>query len=187
MAFSLTRPLREPQTYRNLAYLALALPLGVLELSFLVAGFALSLLLLVTLVGVAVLGKTVDGAFALARLERRLASRLLRAEIPVAMPRTAPSGAGLTRRLGVCLSCTTTWQRLAYLSAKLPLATVTVALVGAALGLSLTLLAAPLYDGGVEAIAAALTGAVALLAALHLVNALAALWARLGAALLPAA
>jgi hypothetical protein len=187
MTRALTRPLRDPQTYRNLAYLALSLPLGLLELAFLLIGLALALVLLVTLLGVAVLGRTVDGAFALARFERRLAARLLGAEIPVTTPRAAPEGASIPRRLRICFSCETTWQRLGYLVAKLPLAALTVALAGAALTLSLTLLAAPLYRSGADALAAALLGAVALPAALHLVNALARVWARLGTALLPAA
>jgi Putative sensor len=187
MTNALTRPLRDRQTYRNLAYLALALPLGLAEFLFLLVGLALTLVLLVTLLGVAVFDRTMGGAFALARLERRLAARLLRAEIPLATPRVAPPGASIWRRLRVCLSCGTTWQRLGYLAAKLPLATITVALAGAALALSALLLASPLYAHGFAALAFAAAGALALPAALHLVNALAGLWARLGAALLPAA
>jgi hypothetical protein len=181
-----TRTLRSPQTYRNLAYLALALPLGLLELTFLLAGLALSLLLLVTLLGVAVLGKTVDGAFALARLEQRLAVRLLRTDIPAASGAVPPPGAGVATRLRVYGGSATTWRRLGFLAAKLPLAAATVSLAAAALGLSLALLAAPLYEDGAGPLAAALVGAAALLPALHLVNALAGLWARLGRALLPA-
>ena len=184
---TLVRPLAQRQTYRNLAYLALALPLGLLELAFLTLGLGLALVLLVTLLGVAVLGRTFDGAFALARLERRLAARLLGADIPVEAAAVPPADAGLARRLRVVFCCRTTWQRLGYLTAKLPLATITVALVGAALALSLVLLAAPLYAHGLTALAFAAGGAVALPAALHLANALAGLWARLGRTLLPAA
>ena len=187
MLRALTRPLRDRQTYRNLAYLALALPLGLLEFAFLVAGLALALVLLVTLVGVAVLGRTVDGAFALARLERRLTTLLLGTQIPVATAALPPAGAGTTARLRVQLCCPTTWQRLAFLVTRLPLAGASFALAGAALGLSVLLLAAPLYAGGPAAIAFAAAGAVALPAALHLANALAGLWGRIGAALLPAA
>jgi hypothetical protein len=184
---ALTRPLRDRQTYRNLAYLALALPLGILEFVFLVLGLALALVLLITLVGVAVLGRTVDGAFALARLERRLTTGLLGTQIPVTTAAVPPADAGTPARLRVQLCCPTTWQRLAFLLARLPLAGASFALAGAALGLSVLLLAAPLYASGMTAIAFAAAGAVALPAALHLANALAALWGRIGAALLPAA
>ena len=187
MLRALTRPLRERQTYRNLAYLALALPLGILEVVFLAVGIVLTLVLLIPLLGVAVLGRTVDGAFALARIERALTTRLLGTEIPVATPALPPADAGAPARLRVQLCCPTTWQRLAYLFARLPLAGASFALAGAALGLSAALLAAPLYAGGAAAIVFALAGAVALLLALHLANALAGLWGRMGAALLPAA
>jgi hypothetical protein len=187
MSPAVFRPVRDPQTYRNLAYLALALPLGLAELAFLAAGLALALLLLITLVGVAVLAKTVDGAFALARVERRLASGLLRAQIPAVPGALPPPGAGVAGRLRVQLCCGTTWRRLAFLTAKLPLATATFALAGGAVTGGLALLALALYGSGLQALAAGLAAAVAVPAALHLVNALAALWARLGAALLPAA
>jgi hypothetical protein len=187
MLRALTRPLRDRQTYRNLAYLALALPLGILEFAFLALGLALALVLLVTLVGVAVLGRTVDGAFALAHVERRLTTRLLGTPIGVATPAVPPADAGAAMRLRVQLCCPTTWQRLAFLVTRLPLAGASLALAGAALGLSAALLAAPLYAGGVAAIAFAAAGALALPAALHLANALAGLWGRIGAAWLPAA
>jgi hypothetical protein len=184
---ALTRPLRDPQTYRNLAYLALALPLGLLELAFLLAGVSLALVLLVTLLGVAVLARTLDGAFALARLERRLATRLLRIRMPTVAAAVPPEGAGVARRLLVQLCCGTTWRRVAYLAAKLPLATATLALAGAAVALALALLAVALYGSGLTALGAALASLVVVPAALHLVNALAGLWGRFGRALLPAA
>jgi hypothetical protein len=187
MTHTLTRPFRDRQTYRNLLYLALALPLGLVEFLFLVAGLALTLVLLVTLLGVVVLERTVNGAFALARLEQRITAGLLRTDVPVVTPHSAPAGASIARRLGVCLRCGTTWRRLGYLAAKLPLATITFALAGAALALSATLLAAPFYAHGLAAFAFAIAGAAALPAALHVINALAGLWARLGRALLPAA
>jgi Putative sensor len=187
MITAVTRPVRDRQTYRNLAYLALALPLGLVELLFLVVGFALALVLLVTLLGVAVAARTVDGAFALAHLERRLTTRLLRTQIPVALPAAPPPGAGAPTRLRVQLCCPTTWQRLAYLAARLPLAGASFALTGAALALSGWLIAAPLHESGAAAVGLTLAGALALPAALHLANALARMWARIGVVLLPAA
>ena len=86
MTLTLTRPLRQRQTYRNLAYLALAFPLGIVEFAFLATGLALGLGLLITWFGLAVLLATLGGAFVLARLERRLAARLLGAEIAATAP-----------------------------------------------------------------------------------------------------
>jgi hypothetical protein len=199
MRHALTSPLRQRQTYRNLAYLALAFPLGIVEFTFLVTGLALGLGLLITWFGLAVLLATLGGAFVLTRLERRLAAGLLGAEIPAAAPAaTAPPG--IPGRLKAHLTRRTTWTSLGYLAAKLPLATASFVVAAAALALSVALLAAPItygYDDAVvllgwdvdtlpEALASAAAGIAALPLALHLVNALAALWARFSRALLPA-
>jgi hypothetical protein len=194
----LTRPLRQRQTYRNLAYLALAFPLAIVEFAFLVTGLALGLGLLITWFGLAVLLATLGGACVLVRLERRLAAGLLGAEIPAAAP-AAIAPAGVPGRLMAHLTRRTTWTSLGYLAAKLPLATASFVVAAAALALSLGLLLAPFtygYDDAVvlfgwdvdtlpEALASAAAGIAALPLALHLVNALAALWVRLGRALLP--
>ena len=199
MTYALTRPLRQRQTYRNLVYLALSFPLGIVEFTFLVTGLALGLGLLITWFGLAVLLATLGGALLLARLERRLAARLLGAEIPAAAP-VAGGATGIPGRLLAHLSRRTTWTSLGYLAAKLPLATASFVLAATALTLSLGLLVAPFtygYDDAVvllgwdvdtlpEALTSAAAGITALLLATHLVNALAALWARLGRALLPA-
>jgi hypothetical protein len=198
--YRLTHPLRQRQTYRNVAYLALALPLGIVEFTFLVAGLALGLGLLITWFGLAVLLATLGGAFVLARFERRLATSLLGTEIPAAAP-VADGATGIPGRLLAHLSRRTTWTSLGYLAAKLPLATVSFVLAATALTLSVGLLVAPFtsgYDHAVvlfgwdvdtlpEALASAAAGITALLLAAHLVNALAAVWARLSRALLPAA
>lgn len=145
---ALTRPLRERQTYRNLAYLAL--PLGVL--AFLRLGLTLGL--------------------------------------AIARPAYAPPDAGIAGRLKTTLCCPTTWQRLGYLAARLPLAAVTVAVAAVALALSAALLSAPLTfaeDEAPFALAGVAAGLAALPLSLPLVNALAGVRARLGRALLPAA
>lgn len=67
----------EAQTYRNLLYLILAFPLGVLYYVALTIGFAFGAVLTVFLVGLAVLVGTVLGTRVLARFERWLANTLL--------------------------------------------------------------------------------------------------------------
>ena len=199
MTLTLTRPLGQRQTYRNLAYLALAFPLGVVEFAFLATGLALGLGLLITWFGLAVLLATLGGAFVLARLERRLAASLLGAEIAATAP-VATGATGIPGRLLAHLTRRTTWTSLGYLAAKLPLATASFVVAATALTLSVGLLVAPFtygYDDAVvlfgwdvdtlpEALASAAAGITALPLALHLVNALAALWARFSRALLPA-
>jgi Putative sensor len=194
----LTAPIRERQTYRNLTYLALAFPLGLVEFSFLVVGLALGLGLLITWIGLAVLLATLAGAFVLARLESSLSARLLRAEPGV---RCDEPGAGsIPTRLLAYLQRRSTWTTLAYLAAKLPLGlatfAVTITALGVALSLALAAVSYPFGGGGelggwdvdtpAEALAAGLAGAAALPLALHVLNGVAALWGRFSRAMLPA-
>jgi hypothetical protein len=200
MTRRLTAPIRERQTYRNLAYLALALPLGLVEFVFLVFGLALGLGLLITWIGLAVLLATLAGAVVLARVESVLAERLLGAELLSAPPKK-PAAGSVFGRLTAHLACRTTWTSLAYLAAKLPLGVATfvlgVAALGVATALAVTPLAYPFGQAGelagwevdtlAEALAAGVAGVTALPLVLHLLNGVAALWSRFSRAMLPAA
>src|SRR5918994_4651484 len=72
---------RNPQSYRNLLYLVLALPLGVAYVAILVAGLSAGAGLAVILVGLVVLLATLFALRAMAAVERMLARRLLRIAI----------------------------------------------------------------------------------------------------------
>jgi hypothetical protein len=188
----LTAPIRERQTYRNLAYLALAFPLGLVEFLFLAVGLTLGLGLLITWIGLAVLLATLGGAFVLARLESVLAERLLGAKLASA-PREEPSSGSIFARLVAHLSCRATWTSLAYLAAKLPLGIVTFVVAVTPLAVAGGLAAAPLaylfgaVDTLAEAVVAGVAGIAALPLVLHLLNGIAGLWARFSRAMLPAA
>ena len=67
----------EPQTYKNLLYLGLAFPLGMVYYVVLMAGFALGIGLSVLVVGLGILLGTVIGLRYIASVERRLANALL--------------------------------------------------------------------------------------------------------------
>src|SRR3954452_519348 len=68
----------DAQSYRNLLYLALALPLGVAYVAVLAAGLSAGAGLAVILVGLAILLATLFALRAMAGGERALARRLLR-------------------------------------------------------------------------------------------------------------
>src|SRR5699024_4812274 len=70
-----------PQTYRNLVYLAVALPLGIAYVVILGVGLSAGAGLAVILVGLAILLATLFAIRAMAALERMLARRLLRVAI----------------------------------------------------------------------------------------------------------
>jgi Flp pilus assembly protein TadB len=65
------------QTYRNLLYLLLALPLGILYFVLLATGLALGIGLVITLLGIPLLIAVVVGSHRLASFERGLANKRL--------------------------------------------------------------------------------------------------------------
>jgi hypothetical protein len=73
---AITAPV-QGQTYRNIAYLALAFPLGLGYFVGFVTGTALGIGLLITWVGLPILGVTLLGATFVAGFEARLASQLV--------------------------------------------------------------------------------------------------------------
>lgn len=81
-----TRPFRL-QAWKELAYLLLGLPVGVVTFTVVVTGVALGVSLLITLVGIPVLVATAYADRGLAWLERRRAALVLGARS--ATPRTA--------------------------------------------------------------------------------------------------
>ncbi len=185
-------PLRE-QTYRNLAYLVLAFPLGLVYLVGLAAGLSTAGSLAVTLVGVPLLVVTVAAAAGVAGFEAKLAAWLLGVE--ATPPPALRAFDGRLDSLDAVLAATkrlltepTTWTSLLLVPLKFVFGVVAfVALVTAA-SVAGSLLAAPLlYDAAgtsyvvgpyavqtlPSALAAAGLGVVVALGSLHVLNGLA--------------
>jgi signal transduction histidine kinase len=174
----------DPQSYRNLLYLLLALPLGIVYVAVLAIGLSAGAGLAVILVGIALLLATVFALRAMAAVERLLARRLLR----IAIHPPIETGIDLSwrQRLQVWLRDPVTWKSLVFLLGKLPMGIVAYALI-ALLGLtSLVLTFAPVLvlftpviffgwalDDPLTALAGVPPGVLLLLCCLHLFNGLA--------------
>ncbi|WP_255152494.1 sensor domain-containing protein [Halorarius halobius] len=185
-------PLRA-QTYRNLAYLALAFPLGLVYFVGLSVGLSTGIGLTVTLVGLPLLLVTVLAAAAAAGFEARLATWL------VGVDATPPAALGdldgafesvdgfieATKRL---LTAPTTWTGVLLVALKFAFGVVAFTALVSATAVAGTLLAAPfLYDAAgisysvgpyaIETLGAALAttglGVLVTLVSLHLLNGLA--------------
>ncbi len=110
------------RTWEVAAYLLLGLPLGVLGFVLLVTGFSLGLGLLVTLLGIPVLVVTILLARTLASFERRLASTLLEAPMPLGGGRIPDEpDRGLWRRLRAMFGGARTWWEVGFLLLRFPL------------------------------------------------------------------
>ncbi len=158
----------EPQSYLNILFLLLGLPLGVAYFVFLVAGFSVGFALVVIWVGIPILMLVLLGSWALCQFERVLTNTLLKEDIPPWPARnvsgeTLGEGANLSfmerlfvgawRRLKSHLSDRLTWTGIFYLLLRFPtgigsfvIAVVLVSVVGSLLG-------APAYywvDEGIE-------------------------------------
>lgn len=185
-------PLRA-QTYRNLAYLVLAFPLGLAYFVGVTVGLSTGLGLAVTLVGVPLVVLTVVAATAAAGFEARLAAWLVGVDAtPPAALRELDGGSGgleglvdATVRL---LTAPTTWTSLLLVGLKFVFGIVALTALVTAGAVAGALLAAPaLYDApGVtytlgpyavdtlgEALATGALGALVTVVAMHLLNGLA--------------
>ena len=72
----------EPQSYINILYLLLGLPLGIAYFVFLVTGISVGAGLIIIWVGVPILALVLAGSWAICEFERILAVTLLKEEIP---------------------------------------------------------------------------------------------------------
>ena len=138
------------QTYRSLAYLLLAFPLGIAYFVVVSVGVATGVGLLVTLVGVPILLVTLYGVTLIAGFEASLARHLLDMDIPA--PKSLKRGdqhgsvsldSLLTwaRRI---VTTPTTWTALVLVGVKFVFGTVAFAVLTAAAASSLVLLATPI-------------------------------------------
>ncbi|AGB38011.1 sensor domain-containing protein [Natronococcus occultus] len=189
----------DPQTYKNVLYLFLAIPLGFFYHMLFGVGLIAGLVLSVVLVGVVILFGTLLAARVVAGFERQLANVLLDTDLRAYDDLEATDG---TRsRLRAFLDAPSTWRAVGFLSLKVPIAIV--AVLGLFLLASIaSLLAAPLrypttaefgeingepvtwaIETAPEAALAGVLGAVGLIVFVHLANGVAYVCARICAAL----
>ncbi|NHN59681.1 MULTISPECIES: sensor domain-containing protein [Halorussus] len=139
------------QTYRNLLYLALAFPLGLLYFVFLSVGLSLGVALAVVVVGIPILLAVLAIATGIASVERELATLLLGVDIetpPDDEPWSVPTSAGsVLERARSLVTDLETWKALVYLGTKLFLGIASFVVVTTMLVTAVSLLAVPLvYD-----------------------------------------
>lgn len=172
------------QSYLNIFYLLLAFPLGTFYFVFLVTGLSLGFGLIITLLGIPILGLILGGSWALCKFERNAAIALLREDIPAGSSR--PKSRGLWSRVKALLKDRVTWTGMLYLLLKFPLGTATFTIAVTLIAVTLALLAAPILhsfadiDLGIwyvdtlwEAFLCTLIGVPLLFISLHLMNGIA--------------
>jgi signal transduction histidine kinase len=134
----------DARTYGRIAYLLLALPLGIAEFTFLVSAISIGAGLAVTLIGIPILIATVYAWGWVARLERRLIGALTGRAI--ADPyRPVPPESSRWSRLQARLTDPATWKDLVFLLLQLPLGLVAFTVTTAVLSAGASALTAPLW------------------------------------------
>lgn len=191
----------DAQTYKNLLYLFLAFPLGMIYYVVLVVGFALGLGLSVLVVGLGILLGTAILLRFIADFERRLANALLGTEIrqPDDVEATDRGIVGTARAY---LQASSTWRGLGFVVLKFLIGILSFVLLLTFVGVAVELLLLPLFPGGVfnvtvagrevaqsfetttQRAAAVPVGAVLGLLGLHVLNAFAGANASIAASLL---
>jgi DNA-binding PadR family transcriptional regulator len=136
-------PVVEPRTYSRFAYLALGLPLATACFSYVIAMLATSAGLLVTLLGLPLLGLTLVTARALAALDCRLAEALLGVEMPQ-IAAVRPRGDSFWHTVKLRLFDREAWTDCAYLLLRFPLAVFTFTMAVSFVGSALWMIGQPL-------------------------------------------
>ena len=154
-----------PQSYLNIIYLLLGLPLGIAYFVFVVTGISVGSGLLVIWVGVPILAFVLLGSWAICQFERLLVNTLLKEEIPridrVDTSRQPESSLGAEerlfigawRRLKAHLSDRLTWTGILYLLLKGPIGTGSFVMAVVLISVTGSLLGAPAYywvDQGID-------------------------------------
>lgn len=134
----------QPRTWLNVAYLWLALPLGLVYFVFLSVGLSLGLSLVVVWVGIPILLVVVGAWWLFGAFERVLANYLLGVEVAPS-PRSWELYDTVWGRLKGHFVAGATWRDLLYLFAKLPLGIVSFVLAMTALATTAWLLAMPFF------------------------------------------
>ncbi|ELZ47211.1 sensor protein [Halorubrum coriense DSM 10284] len=181
----------DAQTYRNLAYLLLAFPLGIAYFTVVTTGLSTGLGLLVTFAGVPIVIATLLVTLGIGSFERRLADYLLDVDVDADAGEVELAFGSVEETIGTTkrvLTAPTTWTGLLLVGLKFVYGVVAFTALVTAFAVSATLLAAPaLYDApGVtytfgpyvidtlrEAVAGAGLGVLLVLVSLHVSNGLA--------------
>lgn len=184
------------QSYRNLVYLALSFPLGLGYFVLLVVGISVGVSLTIIWVGIPVLLFTMAGWWAIGRVERGLAMRLLRVDIPTS-PRAQVTG-GAWPRLKAHLRDPVTWKSLLYLLIKFPFGVAAISVLATA-GFLASAVAGPLIYSSVdwsigsweidtlgEALIWPIPGLLGAVLLMHVMNGMAYVWARFAKLMLSA-
>ena len=194
----LLESIRDARTYGRILYLLLALPLGVVEFTFLVTAISFGFGTAITLIGIPVLIGTVWAWRWIAERERSLIGRLLGVRIPPPY-RPDPVGGRWWSVFAARLSDPATWKDLVFLLLQLPLGIVAFTAAAVVLGTGLGGLFAPVYywalpdgswarpfniDSLGEALAVVPLGALVLLVGVPALGALGRLYGWLAAQLL---
>lgn len=176
------------QTYRNLAYLLLAFPLGIAYFTLVTTGLSTGLGLLVTLAGVPIVLGTLLVTLGIGSFERRLAEQLLDVDIDGAPSDIELAFGSVEEAIGTAkriLTAPTTWTGLLLVGLKFVYGIVAFTALVTAFAVAVSLLSLPaFYDAaGVtytigpyvvdtlrEAIAGAGLGVLLLLVSLHVLN-----------------
>lgn len=139
-------PLFNPQSYKNLAYMFMSFPLGLIYFIGLVLGFSLGFGLLVIIVGIPILLATLAISWMAVGFERVLANNLLDTDIPVLSGVDLSGSEGWRKNL---LSFSN-WKGIGYLFAKFPFGILSFVMAVLTLALPLGMLAAPLTYAAVD-------------------------------------
>jgi len=130
--------------FLSLSYLLLGYPLGVLYFTVLVTGFFLGTGLLITLLGIPILGSMIFITYTLADMERFFTVKLL--GIQIAKPEARPPKSNSARSILVAqLGSPGFWKQFLYLLFKLPLGTFSFMVAITFVMASLALLSTPLF------------------------------------------
>lgn len=134
-----------PQSYRNLTYLLLGLPLGTLWFSILVTLASVSLsMLVVALLGIPMLVGSWYAVRFCANVERAVANALLDQHLPQAPLAAGVSGNPWVRLRGMTRD-RARWRELGFLILRFPAGVATFALAVTALTVPITIAYAPIY------------------------------------------
>ena len=185
----------EGQTWRNLLYLLLSFPLGLVYFVVTITLLSVGIGTAVIVVGIPILIIAFTLVRAFVAGERALLWKLLGSYIPA--PAARPRPTGLIDRMMSYLGDAQLWKGLVYLLLHFPFGVVSFGLVVSLIPVSLGLLTAPLtysvipYTVGLErittfdqAVLCCSAGAILGLLSLHLLNLWAAFWKKIGTALL---
>jgi hypothetical protein len=139
----LPRAVGDSQTYRNIAYLLVALPLGLLYALVLIIGITLGVALSPLVVGVPVLIGTYRASAFFAALEVRLGNRLLGTNLTTRPPHQRSGTRWMTLR--TASRDRRSWKTITYLLLKLPIGVATFVITTTLVTTSLALTFAPAY------------------------------------------